>query len=325
MRSLSALTVGVLVAVLMGGLPASGQSPNDPVMPPLPPPPRPQEPAKEDREKDEDRRTAPLGQFIPESDVPWGIEQELKDRLAERARDYRNYALRFVANERVRSASYNDVGEAHKEKSTRYEYLLERDDEGTHFVESRATIKKSGKQSPASGDKHDVGFPPAYGWTFLFSGFNQPYFAYRNLGDDFEGFDWVRAIGFKGSLPWAGGKDIREWEGIALVNAVDFTLLEVRAQPSGQSDRLEAEFKRWSQSFNLLNMRTGAKPNGYRCWVALRMRKDGLTFPTQMRYDTFRAVSLKDVILTSASIREYDNYRFVGVKVEEKVQGSSPN
>ncbi len=318
--------IGVLAAVLLAALPASGQSPNDPVLPPLPPPPRPQEPAKEtEKEGQDDERTTPLGQFIPDSDVPWGISQELKDNLAVRAVDYRSYALRFVARERVRSATYNDAGEAHKEKSSRYEYILERDVDGTHFVESRETIKKSGKQQPASGTKHDVGFPPAYGWTFLFSSFNQPYVAYRDLGDGFEGFDWVRVIGFKGSLPWNGGKDIREWEGIAMVNAVDFTLLEVRAQPSGQSERLEAEFKRWSASFNLLNMRTGPKPYGYRCWVALRMRKDGLTFPTQMRYDTFRAVSTKDVKLTSASIREYDNYRFFGVQTEEEVQGTAPN
>jgi hypothetical protein len=316
------LWIWVLGAALLLGGPAPAQSPNDPVLPPLPPPPRPPpESSKGQDDEEDDSRRQPIGQFIPESDVPWGLPQELLDNLAERARDYRTYALSFVCDERVRSASYDDSGEATKEKSTRYEYILARNEDGLRFLETREKIKRGGKRQPAEGEKHDVGFPPAYGWTFLFSGFNQPYFAYRDLGEGFEGFDWVRVIGFKGSLPWAGGKDIREWEGIVMVNAVDFTVLEIRAQPSGQSDRLEAEFRRWSQSFNILNMRSGPKPLGYRCWVALRMQKDGLTFPTQMRYDTFRAVSVKDVRLTSASIREYDNYRFFGVTTEEEVKG----
>jgi hypothetical protein len=293
-------------------------------LPPLPPPPTKAEPREQEEEGQKDERSSPLGQFIPQSDAPWGLDQSLLDKLAERALDYGNYALRFTCLEKVRSASYDDNGEATKEKNTRYEYILTRDDEGLHYSESRETIKNSGKTEPAEGEKHDVGFPPAYGWTFLFSGFNQPYFAYRDQGQGFEGFDWVRVIGFKGSLPWSGGKDVREWEGIAVVNAVDFTLLEVRAQPSGQSERLEAEFQRWSKSFNVLNMRTGPKPFGYRCWVALRMRRDGLTFPTQMRYDTFRAVSMNDVMLTEASIRDYDNYRFYGVAVTEpEIKGSA--
>lgn len=310
-------------AVLLLSNPLPAQSPNDPVMPPLPPPPPRSEPESRDPEGEKEERKGQLGQFLPESDVPWGLDQKMLDSLADRALDYQNYALRFTCLERVRSAIYDDNGEASKEKSTRYEYILARD-EGLRYVESRETIKSSGKTAPAEGGKHDVGFPPAYEWTFLFSGFNQPYFAYRDLGEGFEGFDWVRAIGFKGSLPWSGGKDVREWEGIAIVNAVDFTLLEVRAQPSGQSERLEAEFKRWSTSFNLLNMRTGPKPLGYRSWVALGMRRDGLTFPTQMRYDTFRAVSMKDIILTEASIRDYENYRFYGVRTKETIEGTAP-
>jgi hypothetical protein len=279
-----------------------------------------------ERDKDEEGREskAPYGDFIPDSDAEWGLPDDLRERLAARAEDYATYALRFVCDETVRTADYNASGEATKEKTKQFEYILSRDTEGTGVEESRSKIRRGGQTKSVKSDADEIGFPPAFGWTLLFSAFNQPYFAFRDLGDGFEGFDWVRAIEFKGSLPWLNGKDIREWEGIAIVDADNLTLLEVRAQPSGQAERIRAEYERWNQSFSILGTRTKPKPLGYRCRVALRMRRDGLTFPTQLRYDTFRAVSRKDVLMTEASIREYQNYRFYGVKVDTRVEGTNP-
>ena len=317
-----------LLLVLTGVPSGQAQSPNDPVLPPLPPPPPLREEERDRGEKKDDTQeeeaTGAYGDFIPESDEEWGLPEDLRQKLADRAVDYRTYALRFVCDETVRTADYDGSGEATKEKTKQFEYILSREVDGEGLRESRERVKRSGQTKPVDSDADEIGFPPAFGWTLLFSSFNQPYFAYRDLGDGFEGFDWVRAIEFKGSLPWLNGKDIREWEGIAIVNAVDMTLLEIRAQPAGQAERIRAEYERWNQSFNILGARTKPKPLGYRCRVALRMRKDGLTFPTQLRYDTFRAVSRKDVLMTEASIREYENYRFYGVRVDEKVEGTKP-
>ena len=51
-------------------------------------------------------------------------------------------------------------------------------------------------------------FPPAYAWVFLFSQANQPFFAYRERGDRFEGYDWVRIFEFKGAVPYTDGSRV---------------------------------------------------------------------------------------------------------------------
>ena len=134
----------------------------------------------------------------------------------------------------------------------------------------------------------------------------------------------MRAIEFKGSLPWVGGRDIREWEGYVVVDASNYNLLEVHARPAGQRERMEALYKRWVQSFNIMGMRTAQKPLGYHCRVHMLMKRDGLTFPTRLRYDTLRLVSFSQLAREEASIREYSDYRFVGVEVREKVEGQVP-
>jgi hypothetical protein len=310
------------VLLLVGSLPAPAQTADD--WPPLPPPESPpatpgKEKEKEREEKPEEGERVPPGvdKFLPENNAPWGLSADLLDRLAERAEDYRNYARRFICLETIRQARYDNSGEASQERDSSYDYVLELGSQGTEFHESRERVK-DGKKVDAKDN--GPAFPPAYSWTALFSRFHQPYFAYRDLGDGFEGFDWVRAIEFKGSLPWSDGRDIRQWEGVAIINAGDMTLLEVRARPTGQRERIVALYKQWMQSFNLFGARLGDPPIGYRCRVSLLMRRDGLTFPTQLRYDTFRAVSPKDIVMKSASIREYSEYRFVVVKTHEKVQ-----
>ena len=329
MRHLKSPSIWILgLLLLLTGMPSGqAQFPDDPLWPPLPPPPpslQEEEESEETKGEAQDEEARAYGDFLPDSENEWGLPEDLREKLAARAVDYRTYALRFICDETVRTANYDGSGEATKEKTKQYEYILSRESDGEGLQESREKVKRGGQTKPVDSDADEIGFPPAFGWTLLFSSFNQPYFAYRDLGDGFEGFDWVRAIEFKGSLPWLNGKDIREWEGIAIVNAVDMTLLEVRAQPAGQSERIRAEYERWNQSFSILGAKTKPMPLGYRCRVALRMRKDGLTFPTQLRYDTFRAVSRKDVLMTEASIREYENYRFYGVKVDEKVEGTNP-
>ena len=152
-------------------------------------------------------------------------------------------------------------------------------------------------------------FPPAYEWVFLFSPFNEPYFRYRFVEDRFDGYDWVLVIQFKGSLPFTDGKNIRQWEGTALVDAVTFTPIEIRAEPQGQQDRIRQLYQNYNKSFNVMGMRTAPKPLGYRAMIQFRHSKDSLSCPTELRYDTFRAVSMNQVAPTKASIRTYSHYR----------------
>jgi hypothetical protein len=233
---------------------------------------------------------------------------------------YERRATGFTAMETARSARY-EGGEAGKEDVRRYAYILQTAEQRIGVDEIRNSIGKRGDL----GGRVDDGerFPPAYGWIYLFHEVNQPFFSYRLLGDGFEGFDWVRRIQFRGALPFTDGRDIRQWEGVILVDAVTNTPIEIRAQPSSQVERLRQQFQNWSKSFNLAGYRTGPRPFGYRCEVEFRERRVGLTYPSRLRYDTFRAVSPRRTVRWAASSRFYSDYRLFGVETEETVGGAS--
>jgi len=243
------------------------------------------------------------------AEAPWGLPQATLAKLAEKAVEYREFALRFTAIETVRAAEYDGEGLANREATRRYSFLLERGPDGQTLEEYRERLKEDGTTRRGGVDDEEP-FPPAYAWVFLFSEFHQPYFAYRDLGDRFEGFDWVREIEFRGSLPFTDGKDIRQWQGTILVDATNYTPLEIHAKPSAQDERIRAMFDRWARAFNLIGVRLAPRPFGYECRVEFHMRRSGLTFPTRLRYDTFRAVSSKRTVPVRASTRYYEDYRF---------------
>jgi hypothetical protein len=282
----------------------------DPTAPPISPPPPAPSPQHEPSEP------APEAEVPPPAEGPWVVPEELKKSLARQAEMYQEYALRFTCTETVRLARYGRTGEADDESTRRYAYLLQREEGSQTLRELRQRTR--GDSTPRGDEvKDEEPFPPAYAWVFLFSSFHQPYFAYRDRGDRFEGFDWVREIDFRGALPFTDGKDIRQWQGTVLVDAVTYTPIEIHAEPSGQTERIKALFDRWSRAFNIMGMRLAPRPFGYRCRVMFHMRRDALTFPTQLRYDTFRAVGAKKNVPWQASIRDYEEYRFFKTSATE--------
>jgi hypothetical protein len=287
--------------------PIGRPNPNPEVTPPpanQPPPKEAPKPAPDD--------------LLFDAQGEWGLAPDLLKRLAQRAENYRTYGNRVTCDETARIASY-DQGEASKESVKRYAYFLERDREGINLRESRQRLTAEGK--PKGDEVEDEGkFPPAYAWVFLFSPFNQPYFAYRDLGDRFEGFQWVRVLQFKGALPFTDGKDIREWEGLALFDAVSLTPVQIQARPSAQRERIQAEFDRWAQSFNIVGFHLAPRPFGYRGRVEFRLVREGLTFPTELRYDTFRAVGRRETVPISAAVRTYDDCKIFEVTPKEQIE-----
>ena len=251
------------------------------------------------------------------------------EALAREADLYRDYALRFTCTEEARIAHYDSSNEATRESVERFAYLLEREADGQTLREYREALKKRQRsgardvQYEPTGKEvdNDERFPPAYAWVFLFSPFHQPYFMYRSLGDRFEGFDWVHEIQFRGALPFTDGKDIREWEGTVLIDVVTLTPLEVRAEPTAQKERIRALFSQWSQAFNLLGFRLAPRPFGYRCRVAFGLRRERLSFPTELRYETFRAMGPKQFVPWMASVRGYGDYRFFKTSTTETTGG----
>ena len=245
----------------------------------------------------------------PKPEAPWHLPEELRESLARTAELYREHALRFTCTETVRLARYDAEGEASDESVRRYAYLLEREAAGETLREYRQKIKEDG--TPRGGEVRDEEpFPPAYSWVQLFSRFNQSFFAYRDRGERFEGYDWVREIEFLGALPFTDGQDIRQWEGMVLVDAVTLAPLEIRARPTGQDGRVRALYDRWSQAFNLLGLHLAPRPLLYGAFVQFGLRKDGLSFPTELRYDTRVAVSVRQSEPRRASSRRYEGYQF---------------
>ena len=297
-RALAAAAAAVALAAVSGH-----QEPWPPEGPPFPAAPRP---------LPEDRAPAPPAATeleAPKPDRPWHIGDDVRARLARATARYREHALRFTCIETVRTADYDDREEASDESVRRYAYLLEREMGGETLREYRQAVRDDG--TPKGREVRDEEpFPPAYAWVQMFDEFHRSYFAFRDLGERFEAYDWVREIEFLGALPFTDGKDIRQWSGTVLVDASTYVPVEIRAAPSGQEARLRAAYARWSQAFNLLGFRLAPKPLIYSCFVQFGLRRDGLSFPTELRYDTRMAVSATRSVPRRASSRRYEDYRF---------------
>ena len=156
-----------------------------------------------------------------------GIAPDVAAKLSGVADKYLEYAVKFTCTETVRK------GEIRRSRSEEgdtkmYGYLLERGD-GQSVREFRQKLKGDGTVTTTEVIDAEA-FPPAYEWVFLFSKANQPYFAYRERGDRFEGYDWVRIFEFKGAIPYTDGRDIRQWDGVILVDAA--TMTPWRSAPS---------------------------------------------------------------------------------------------
>ena len=99
--------------------------------------------------------------------------------------------------------------------------------------------------------------------------------------------------------------------------------MEVAADTLGFGhDRIEELYRRYNSSFNIMGMRTAPKPLGYRAQIQFRFResRSQLAFPTELRYDTFRAISTTRIAPVSASIRTYSDYRIFSAETEQQVR-----
>lgn len=298
-------------------LPQDSQMPSLPTPVPAPPPPDP----TPDEEEGESYDT-----IIRASDAPWVLPDPLRKKLELKARIYHEVLRSFVADETVRRAEYKD-GAVGKERVTSYGYVLVAEPGTDKTRESRREFDRKGQLKPEEVDDEEP-FPPAYEWVLLFSRVNQTRFAYRHVGQRFDGFDVVHEIEFKGDLSFTDGRDIRQWEGRVLIDAFTFSPLEVEAQPTGQHERMQQLFDLYNRSFNIMGFRTGKKPNGYRATVDFGFRHTlrgpvpvRLTFPTRLRYDTHRAITPRRTTPIRASIRTYSNYQFTTTKISDSIYG----
>jgi hypothetical protein len=231
---------------------------------------------------------------------------------------YSDAALRFACTEEQRKVLYNRRGDPGSERLEKFPYLLV--DGGDDFSIDE---HRGGSVSPGS-----IEVPPPLTWAMLFDDPYRSYFSFRDLGNDSSGFDEVRRIQFRGSLPYARGDDIREWEGILTLQNDSLLPLSVVAEPRNQSARLEDIFLKEQQSFritislfygNLFRFLTGKKPLGKRCHVRFEYQRNGLTLPVEYQLERFRAVGRRETVPKALEIRNYRDYRFFSSEAIDEV------
>jgi len=256
------------------------------------------------------------GPACSEPDAPSReLPQQLLTDLAVRSARYLEQAPRFHCVESVRNIRYRETGRRVRES----EYLFEPG--GTHdgnvVPDFRFRVRPEGRIRTRHS-RHTDTFPSTADWVKLFSAENQPWFIYRDLGIRVEGFDLVREIEFRGWFPLVDGRDIREWEGTALVEVTRMNLVEVRARPLNQEARVAKLFDRWSRAFKIkvgisagpflmpfVTFRLARKPLAHDLFLRFDHPHDDVRLPTELRYETRRQVSPDDSVAQSTSVRRY--------------------
>jgi hypothetical protein len=255
----------------------------------------------------------------PASDPPWGLSESLLTALADRSERYETRAPRVTCVETIRSVRFRDDRSFVNER--RLHYAPGGSHAGVALPDLRFEVKPKGS-IPARPPKRIERFPSASDWARLFSARNQLFFMYRELGTRLVEFDLVREIEFRGWLPFGDGRDIREWEGVALVESTGLRLVEVRARPRNQEARLAKLYEKWTKSLKfkiglfagpffmpLVTIRTVRRPLAYDVLVRYDHRYESLRLPTLLRYEIRRAVGRDETAPWSLATLRYTDCR----------------
>ena len=176
---------------------------------------------------------------LPYEPFSWGrgedVPAQLLVQLAEKAQLNLSIVKKFSCSEEV----YRD-----DQLVKIFDYLLgetaQKDIEAIRF-------KERGKRRASFADS----FPPAFAWSLLFSQTNQAFFVYRYLGETIEGFDLTHKISFRGSVSFNQGTDLREWEGVVIVDATNLEVIKVEAVPRIYAQILEVKRNKFLRSFKI--------------------------------------------------------------------------
>jgi hypothetical protein len=270
--------------------------------------------------------TFPLAPFSLErgEDIP----KNLLDSLAKKAGSYELLLDKFTCVEETRRGN---------KKVVSHDYLLSRLDDPGEFREIRFVGTREVKGLKSSK-------PPPPTWSLLFSESYQPHFVYRYVDETLEDFDRVHRILFRGNRSFEVGTDIREWEGLAGVDAVTHDVVSIRAMPRLYAEHTSLKHKKQLRSLRFV---FGSFSEGRFTPVKTVQRRRGPVAPYLQvnlekidirRYDpqdSGSALTLKTVRLPSAvrmeqyrqakdgkvsvigyEVTQYLNYRFFSTDAE---------
>lgn len=272
--------------------------------------------------------------FHQESNLPyepfspqWGsdIPPELLERLAARAELNRTMAKKFKCSEEI-SRDYSEFKV--------FDYLLHEPPKNRHASATDVEPLRF-KENGTSKANYSDSIPPAFVWSYLFSNAYQSNFTYRYLGESVGGYRPAHRIAFRGIRRFDGGTDIREWEGIAIVDAGTHEITRIEAAPRNYAPIVEYKRRKYQMSFNLAGIRFRKKPRVYVLHIDFRAIPIGadssrssvddphreedavMNLPIRVVWQEYRVNASGGVSRKRTEERRYFDYRFFDVEARE--------
>ena len=239
---------------------------------------------------------------------------DLLQRLAENAAQYRTEALRFSCTEKIEWVGWGDAGHG----KFGYVYIFDQD---TGFEEYRTRYRKTPKKKVRRVEPEDYGIPiylnNAYLWCFTFRAERQAHHTYSVAGSEpFEGVEAVM-IAFEPVPPII--RHVNDWYGTAWVDPRTAQLLKVEV------------FSPQSHA-TLVALRAGAEITSetvtlQRITTYFAERLDGLRVPSrvELRGEAYRLERRTDDGWSYAKSiyhrinQVYSDYRLFGVSTKQSV------
>ena len=233
----------------------------------------------------------------------------LLDHLGKRARAYAAVALRFVCIESARFS--DDPGTVR-----RYDYM---------YVEAEAQRYRPYRQKhtgrPGRGVAEaalELGFPDSYSWTLMFSPERRHLLRFSYEGKEWFSLRLSHILGFRASLPFVDGKTIYQWSGRVWVDAENYNLLKVEAEPGNQADRLQQELRGYRQAPRFLIFPMARRPEGSRYVITFLNEYRALSLPDQAEHREFALTLEGQEELERVRTLRYTGYQFFDVDVIDR-------
>ena len=255
-------------------------------------------------------RTPPIS--APET-VPSSVDLDvLLKHLGERARAYETIALRFVCIESIRSAD-------NPRDEKRYDYMYVQAEEQRYRPYRQIHTGRLGKTIAEANV--DFAFPDAYSWTLIFVPDRQHLFHFKYDAQEWFSLRQSYILEFLAPLPFTSGRTIYEWSGKVWVDAENFNILKVEAEPGNQEERLKTELKAYRQAPRFLIYPMGKRPHGYRYNVTFLNELQDISLPDEVEVRSFTLDLQAEEEWESQTILRYSGYQLFGVDVKDLFQG----
>lgn len=253
------------------------------------------------------RRATPL-RPVPAPEPAPALET-LLERLAARARQYESLALRFICMEWVRDSN-DPPGEA-----KRYDYMYVEAQEQRYLPYRQRHTGRLGRSVPETGLQFN--FPDSYSWTLMFLPRRQHLFRFLYAGEEWFSLRRSYILEFTAPLPFTSGRTIYEWSGRVWVDAENYNLLKVEAEPGNQAERLKLELQAYRQAPRFLIFPMSRKPRGARYNITFLSEFQTLSLPDQAEYREYLLEIDGSEEFAGMTTLRYSGYQFFNVDAKE--------